>query len=167
MQVRRAAIDALGTLREPSAVDAIAAITTAAGDDLTRRTGIGALARIGTPESTRALVALLRDRDCRADASRALTSVTGDGLAELIRGLRVADAGTRCTIIEILGRVRRADMSRAVSAALGDDDLAVRNAAEQALTRRDLRDLEEAIAAAAADENPTVRNAATSVAERE
>jgi HEAT repeat protein len=167
-QVRRAAIESLGRLRDNTAVEAIGGLAAAASDDLTSRAAIVALGRIGTAESTAALITLLADRDCRADASRALAAATGVALATLIEGLRHPDAGIRCSIIEILGRVKRADMSRAVSEALGDDTPAVRNAAAQALSRRDLRDVDQAIASAArTDQSVAVRNAATSVTQRQ
>jgi HEAT repeat protein len=167
-QVRRAAIESLGRLRDNTAVEAIGGLAAAASDDLTSRAAIVALGRIGTAESTAALITLLADRDCRADASRALAAASGVALATLIEGLRHPDAGIRCSIIEILGRVKRADMSRAVSEALGDDTPAVRNAAAQALSRRDLRDVDQAIASAArTDQSVAVRNAATSVTQRQ
>jgi HEAT repeat protein len=165
--VRRAAIESLGRLRDSSAVDAIRDVALNGGDDLSCRVAIGALASIGSPASTNALIALLAERGCRAEASRALTAASGDALSTLIEGLRNPDAGIRCSIIEILARVRRVDITRAVSEALGDDTPAVRNAAEQALTRRDLSDLDQAIESARADQNPTVRNAAASVTERQ
>ena len=165
-QVVRAAMEALGALREERAVARIARIASSADDELTRRSAISALGAIGSAESTRALVALLSDRDCRADASRVLTSATAEGLEALIHGLQDPDAGIRCSVIEILGRVKRADLSRAVSGALDDEAQAVRSAAEQALTRRDLRAMDQAITAAKADANPTVRHAAASVVER-
>ena len=125
------------------------------------------IVRIATRESTVALITLLADRECRADPSRALAAASGVALTTQIEGLRHPDAGTRCSIIEILGREKRADMSRAVSEALGDDVPAVRNAAEQALSRRDLRDVDQAIAVAAeTDQSVAVRNAATSVTQR-
>lgn len=165
-QVVRSAMESLGTLREQKAVAPIALIATTADDELTRRAAIASLGAISSADSTRALVALLSDRDCRADASRVLTGVTGESLEALIAGLHDPDPGIRCTVIEILGRVKRADLSRAVSGALDDEAQSVRSAAEQALTRRDLRAMDQAISAAKADSNPTVRGAAASVVER-
>jgi HEAT repeat protein len=165
-QVKRAVIEALGTLRDNEAVSAITHVAANSGDDLTCRAAVLALGSINSTESTRALVALLAYRDCRAEASRLLCRATGESLSALIAGLSDPDAGIRCTIVEILGRAKRGDMSRAVSQALQDEDRAVRHAAEQALTRRDLGELETAIAKARDDTNPTVRNAATSVMDR-
>jgi HEAT repeat protein len=165
--VRRAAIESLGRLKDSSAVDAIRDVALNGGDDLACRVAIGALAKIGSVASTNALIALLAERGCRAEASRALTTSSGVALSTMIDGLRHPDAGIRCTLIEILARVRRADITRAVSEALGDDTAAVRNAAEQALTRRDLSELDQAIESARADLNPTVRSAAASVTERQ
>jgi HEAT repeat protein len=165
--VRRAAIESLGQLKDSTAVDAIREVARHGGDDLSCRVAIVALSRIGSSASTNALIALLAERGCRAEASRALTASSGVALSTLIEGLRNPDAGIRCSLIEILGRVRRADITRAVSAALGDETAAVRNAAEQALTRRDLQDLDQAIESARTDLNPTVRNAATSATERQ
>jgi HEAT repeat protein len=165
-QVVRAAMQALGALREDRAVAPIAHIAANVEDDLTRRASIAALGAIGSAASTRALVALLGDRDCRADASRVLTNITGEGLEALIHSLQDPDAGIRCSVIEILGRVKRSDLSRTVSRALDDEAQAVRSAAEQALTRRDLGAMERAITAAQDDSNPTVRSAATAVVGR-
>jgi HEAT repeat protein len=167
LQVKRTAMEAAGRLGQLEAVDALADAAAHAADDLTRRIAIAALGRLNMAESTKALVGLLANRSCRADASRVLAAATGDALSALIQGLEDPQPGIRCTVIEILGRVRRADMSRTVSEALGDSTPAVRNAAAQALTRRDLRELDEAIAAARADENASVRNAASSAPVRE
>lgn len=167
-QMQRAAIDSLGRLRAGAAVASIADIAWDSDNDLTGRTAIAALARIGTPESARALIALLASRDRRAEASRALSRASGDMLSALIEALQDPDASIRCSVIEILARARRADTARAVSAALSDDAAGVRSAAEQALTRRDLRDVEEAMSAAAKnDANPTVRAAAATAMDRE
>jgi HEAT repeat protein len=165
-QVVRAAMQALGMLRESSAVAPICRIAATVDDALTRGAAIAALGAVASAESTRALISLLSDRDCRADASRVLADVTGESLDAVIQGLQDPDASIRCSVIEILGRVKRSDLSRAVSAALDDSDQSVRSAAEQALTRRDLRAMEQAITAAQADANPTVRSAAASVVER-
>jgi HEAT repeat protein len=166
-QVQRAAIEALGRLRDDTAVDSIRRLAEGTYDSLTRDVAISALAAIGSAASTNALVGLLADRDCRAAASRALAAASGDSLAALIAGLRNPDAGVRCSIVEILGRVKRADVSRTVSRVLEDDVGAVRTAAEQALTRRDLHDVDTAIASAAeADQNSAVRRAASSVVDR-
>lgn len=162
-QIRRAAIDSLGRLGETEVIDRLASIAASSSDDLTRRAAITALGRIGTRAATSALITLLASRACRAEVSRLLSSASGESLAALLEGMKDPDPGIRCTVIEILGRVKRADMARAVASALEDDSVSVRHAAEQALTRRDLQDLEQAILAARVDANPTVRNAASAV----
>lgn len=148
----RGGVGAAGALQWVAAADANSAVVQAA---------IQALARLATPESLAALVALTAD-ETRREACVAALAQAGEGHADQIaRGLAHAQPAVRCATVEALARIKRPYASELLATALDDPEAVVRLAAVQALDRLGSRRAERQLTVLArGDADLAVRRAA-------
>jgi HEAT repeat protein len=126
VSTRLATVDALSRRRETrvsqtlqwmAAVDRAPEVVAAALD---------ALARVGRRDdeqgraATRALIALTAEPARREAAIGVLSSLPPRRIADIAAGLRHASTEVRCASVEALGRMKRAEASRALESALDD-----------------------------------------------
>lgn len=144
---RLAALEVLARRADAAPVPDVAAQVAAQArddDDRVRAAAVDALARLarnGSEDAVAALIALAAMPRHTTAAVAALASLGEREAPWIARGLAHPDAGTRCAIIEALGRLRAAPaaISRLVAPALADEAEVVRLAAAEALGRLDLR----------------------------
>jgi HEAT repeat protein len=157
-------LDALRALAERGGVGAAGALQWVAAADANptvAQAAIEALARLATPESLAALVALTADEP-RREACIAALAQAGEAHADQIaRGLAHAQPAVRCATVEALARMKRPYASELLATALDDPEAVVRLAAVQALDRLGSRRAERQLTVLARrDADLAVRRAA-------
>jgi HEAT repeat protein len=149
---------AVPALQWAAAADRAADVAAAAIDALTRLAGG---ARDDAARPVRALTALLVEERCREQVLAGLASLPRRSTALVAEGLRHASPEVRRGIVEALGRMKDADASRALAAALDDPEPSVRAAAVTELRRLGSRSAERRLLMMArSDPDQTVRQAA-------
>ena len=135
VRTRLAAIEALARrpdARVPEILQWIAAVDQ---EPEVGAAAVGALATVGRRDSeqasdaARSLVALTAEPSRRESAITGLSGLPPRRVADIAAGLHHASTDVRCASVEALGRMKRADASRALEQALDDRASAVRLAA--------------------------------------
>jgi len=164
---RAAAVEALLSHGSVEAVEVLSWTATADADVVVRRAAIdalGAIANRSTPARARAvsaLIGLLRESTCRADALDALAHLAPEAMPELTAALDADDPVVRRGVVEALGRLSHPVASACLRRALTDGDAVVRRTAVVALSRVGSRGLGSQFAMLAqSDPSPAVRHAA-------
>jgi HEAT repeat protein len=164
---RAAAIGALTALGTAGAVSALEWAALADDTDAVGDAAVDGLESVASRDGDAGAAAvdvlcrMLADTGRRERAMTALARLPSSRLEEVARGLQHPSADVRSAVVDVLGRVQRADATALLAGALADDDASVRETAVAALTRLGTRGLEPRFAALAAqDPAKRVRRAA-------
>ena len=153
----RGDVEAAGTLQWIAGADEDADVAAAAVDALAR---MAAIPRRGEG-AVRALTALLDEPARREQAIATLAALPAHATAQVVDGLTHTSPEVRRATIEALGRMRRAEASQALEAALDDPAPVVRTAAITELRRLgSIRAGRKLLALARTDPDADVRQAA-------
>jgi HEAT repeat protein len=158
---RRAAVEALGQIANPSVVPLLKAALQDA-ESAVRRAGLEALVRAGDPSAVEAVTGKLTDSDpqVRAAAIVALVGLNGSQAVEpLVASLQDPSWEVRSASAAALGKLRDRQAVKPLQAVLRDEDEDVRRAAAEALALIGDPESIEGLALALADEQSSVRNA--------
>jgi HEAT repeat protein len=118
-------------------------------------------------EAAEALVALTAEPLRREAAIQALSAMPARRIGDVARGLRDSSPDVRCASVDALGRMQRAEASRALEAALDDGHPAVRLSAIRALKSLGTREPQKKLMTLArTDPDTEVRRAAMFAASR-
>jgi HEAT repeat protein/beta-lactamase regulating signal transducer with metallopeptidase domain len=163
-EVRRSAIQALGSLEDPRSVAALIAALRGDQDPQVRATAAWALGQIEDRSAVPALVeAMTSDRavEVRRTATWALGQIEdGAAVDGLMRAMRDADAEVRSTALWALGQIEDRRAVPALSAALREGDADVRRQAAWALGQIEDRAAVPGLVTALRDSDRTVRETA-------
>lgn len=156
--VRLTALHALGKLRSPDAVGAVAPLLADADARVAAKAAF-VLGRLGGPDTVAALVdALARPEPLVADeASHALAGLGSEALPALLDALADPDTTRRSHAADALGLLADPESTLPLAAALDDPDSGVRLAALTALAQLPQGLTRDAIAGAARSDDARVR----------
>jgi len=163
-------LDALHAFRERGGEEAGVALQWMAAADPEERVvaaAIESLSRIATPEAISALLELTVDPSIRETCLDALVRrncpqrLQGEYIELIAEGLRHVHPGVRCSVVEVLKRLKHPQASECLIEALGDPDKNVRLAAVNALVYLGNRTCEAQLARLArSDPSPAIRRVA-------
>lgn len=157
-------VQALGKRGDSTAVDALQWLAAADSEPKVVQAAIDALLRINTEESTSALIELSIDPTRREACCTALTQLAKGHFQRIAQGLHHVHPGVRCTLINVLTRLKNPRASELVIAMLDDEDSEVRLTATAALGRLGNRTCEDKLVLLShTDPDPAVRRAAQKV----
>ena len=135
MRVRRAAVDALAAMGDPSASDAVAFALADEEDDVVLA-AIRALGRMGHTEPLLMLLRTTKDAGEVASALLALSEASPEDALLAARPLvLIADPGLACAAVEAIGQLRVARRNDALFLALGHPEPEVVKAALVEISR--------------------------------
>jgi PAS domain S-box-containing protein len=158
---RIAAIHALGKRGDSKAADALQWVAASDQDEAIIEAALSALARLATPESIAALVALTSDPARRKASIERLAHLGIKHIEEVARGFEHPGKEVRASAVEALARMKHPLASEQIARALDDQSATVRMAAAIALGHLGSRSAERKLAALArTDPEVRVRQAA-------
>jgi HEAT repeat protein/beta-lactamase regulating signal transducer with metallopeptidase domain len=162
--VRLAAVEALGNLQDPRAIDALVQAVKTDTDARVREAAAEALGEIDSPRAVAGLVEALRSEKVaavRAKIAWALGEI-GDARAVEALGAAVRDAEVevRRNAVEALGQIESPAAVPMLIPALRDADVETRKDAAEALGQLESKDAIEALGTASKDANAEVRKEA-------
>ena len=137
---RLAAIRAVARREDEAALELLGALVAQDPDKTVRRIAATALGNLGSEDAAAALEVGLGDPDAdvRIQAMRGLHVINGEAAAAALGELALGDAdpALRRQAVHLLATLRSDEARSTVELAASDPDDAVRDAAEEALTRR-------------------------------
>jgi len=160
--VRRAAVEALGQLADPRAIDALVEVLRTDSDARVREAAASALGSIESPRAVPGLVAALgneRTASVRAKIAWALGEIEDARAVDALgSALRDQSVEVRRQAVWALGNIESADAVPSLIPLLRDSDTETRKQAAWALGEIENPDAVTALSAAAKDPNPDVRD---------
>lgn len=119
-------------------------------DETVRVAAINALGRLGNMSSVPVLVAALKDTATSANATRSLSRLRGEGVAEgLIKQVEIGDVALRANLLGVLADRKQIEALPVARKLANDNDAKMREAAVKALsalgTQEDLQSFSDAI----------------------
>jgi len=162
--VRLAAVEALGNLQDPRAIDALVQAVKTDTDARVREAAAEALGEIDSPRAVPGLVAALGSEKVAAVRAKIAWALGEIGDARAVEALgavvRDAEVEVRRNAVEALGQIESPAAVPMLIPALRDSDVETRKNAAEALGNLESKDAVEALGTASKDANAEVRKEA-------